>query len=280
MNENVIESVAVNLNIKVDQIKSVLEMLSEGATIPFIARYRKEKTGGLDEDQIRSIEEVYQYQTNLYNRKLDVIRLIEEKDLMTDELRKNILACEKLAEVEDLYRPFKEKKKTKATDAINNGLEPLAKMIMTFPTTGSLQDLAKKFVNDKVKDEKEALEGASYIIAEWISDNAYYRKWIRNNVFHTGFITSKIKKDAIDELKTFERYYNYQELIKTIKHYRVLAINRGEDKKVLSVGIDYDMEAISNYLESKIIKNPASFVTELVKNSIKDSLKRLIMPSI
>ena len=280
MNETVIESVATNLNIKVSQVKSVLEMLSEGATIPFIARYRKEKTGGLDEEAIRGIEEVYQYQTNLYNRKLDVIRLIEEKDLMTDELRNNILACEKLAEVEDLYRPFKEKKKTKATDAINNGLEPLAKMIMAFPTTGTLEDLAKKFINDKVKDESQALEGASYIIAEWISDNAYYRKWIRNNVFHTGLITSKIKKDAVDELKTFERYYNYQELIKTIKHYRVLAINRGEDKKVLTVGIDYDMDAILGYLESKIIKNPLSFVTPLVKNSIKDSLKRLIMPSI
>ena len=280
MNENVINSVATNLNIKVDQIKSVLEMLGEGATIPFIARYRKEKTGGLDEDQIRGIEEVYAYQTNLYNRKLDVIRLIEEKDLMTDELRKNILACEKLAEVEDLYRPFKEKKKTKATDAINNGLEPLAKMIMAFPTTGSLEDLARKYINDKVKDTDAALEGASYIIAEWISDNAYYRKWIRNNVFHTGLITSKVKKDAVDELKTFERYYNYSELVKTIKHYRVLALNRGEDKKVLTVGIDYDMDAIINYLESKIIKNSSSFVTELVKNSIKDSLKRLIMPSI
>lgn len=280
MNENVINSVATNLNIKVEQIKSVLEMLGEGATIPFIARYRKEKTGGLDEDQIRAIEEVYAYQINLYNRKLDVIRLIEEKDLMTDELRKNILACEKLAEVEDLYRPFKEKKKTKATDAINNGLEPLAKMIMAFPTTGSLEDLARKYINDKVKDTDAALEGASYIIAEWISDNAYYRKWIRNNVFHTGLITSKIKKDAVDELKTFERYYNYSELVKTIKHYRVLALNRGEDKKVLTVGIDYDMDAIINYLESKIIKNSSSFVVEIVKNSIKDSLKRLIMPSI
>ncbi len=280
MNENVINSVATNLNIKVEQIKSVLEMLGEGATIPFIARYRKEKTGGLDEDQIRAIEEVYAYQTNLYNRKLDVIRLIEEKDLMTDELRKNILACEKLAEVEDLYRPFKEKKKTKATDAINNGLEPLAKMIMAFPTTGSLEDLARKYINDKVKDTDAALEGASYIIAEWISDNAYYRKWIRNNVFHTGLITSKVKKDAVDELKTFERYYNYSELVKTIKHYRVLALNRGEDKKVLTVGIDYDMDAIINYLESKIIKNSSSFVVEIVKNSIKDSLKRLIMPSI
>lgn len=280
MNENVINSVATNLNIKVEQIKSVLEMLSEGATIPFIARYRKEKTGGLDEDQIRGIEEVYAYQTNLYNRKLDVIRLIEEKDLMTDDLRNNILACEKLAEVEDLYRPFKEKKKTKATDAINNGLEPLAKMIMAFPTTGSLADLAKKFINDKVKDESAALEGASYIIAEWISDNAYYRKWIRGFVYRNGFITSKIKKDAVDELKTFEKYYNFSETIKTIKHYRVLALNRGEDKKVLSVNIDYDLDEIIKYLESKIIRKPESFVVDLVKASIKDALKRLIMPSI
>ena len=280
MNEDVIKSVATNLNIKVEQIKSVLEMLSEGATIPFIARYRKEKTGGLDEDQIRGIEEVYAYQTNLYNRKLDVIRLIEEKDLMTDDLRNNILACEKLAEVEDLYRPFKEKKKTKATDAINNGLEPLAKMIMAFPTTGSLEELAKKFINDKVKDESAALEGASYIIAEWISDNAYYRKWIRSYVYRNGLMTAKIKKDAVDELKTFEKYYNFSETIKTIKHYRVLALNRGEDKKVLTVGIDYDLDEIIKYLESKIIRKPESFVVDLVKASIKDALKRLIMPSI
>ena len=280
MNDIVIESLEKELKITKEQIKNVLGMLSEGATIPFIARYRKEKTGGLDEDQIRTIEQVYKYQVNLYERKLDVIRLIEEKDLLTEELKTSILACEKLAEVEDIYRPFKEKKKTKATEAINNGLEPLAKMIMAFPTKGDLDNLTTNFINDAVKSSKDALEGASFIIAEWISDNAYYRKWIRNNVYHTGLITSKIKKGATDEAKTFERYYDFKEAIKTIKHYRVLALNRGEDKKVLSVNVEYDLDEIIKFLESKIIKNNDSFVTPLVKDSIKDSLKRLIMPSI
>ena len=214
------------------------------------------------------------------DRKEDVIRLIDEKGLLTDELKNNILKCTKLAEVEDLYRPYKEKKKTKATDAIAAGLEPLAKMIMSFPTTGSLKDMASKYINDKVKTTDEALEGAGYIIAEWISDNAFYRKWIRNIVFHTGTITSKVKKNAEDEKKTYEMYYDFSEPVKYIKHYRVLALNRGEDEKVLTVGIDMDEDAIQAYLEEKLIKNKESFVCDLIKASIKDSLKRLILPSI
>jgi uncharacterized protein len=280
MNETIINELQDELKIKKEQIETVLNLLSEGATIPFIARYRKEATGALDENQIKTIGDLYAYYNKLMERKEDVIRLIDEKGLLTDELKESILKCTKLTEVEDLYRPFKEKKKTKATDAINAGLEPLAKMIMSFPTTGSLKDMAKKFVNDKVKDEAAALEGAGYIIAEWISDNAYYRKWIRNNVFHTGTITSKVKKNAEDEKKLYEMYYDFKEPVKFIKHYRVLALNRGEDAKVLTVSIDMDEKAIQEYLESKIIKNKDSFVCDLIKDSIKDSLKRLILPSI
>lgn len=280
MMEEVIKELVSLLNISEGQIKNVLNLLEEGATIPFIARYRKEVTGGLDEDSIRSIEESYRYQTNLYNRKLDVIRLIEEKELMTEDLRKQILEAKKLTEVEDLYRPFKEKKKTKATEAIKNGLEPLAKMIMAFPTNGDLESMALKFVTGEVKDTKSALEGASYIIAEWISDNAYYRKWIRSNVYKNGSIISKVKKNVEDPKKTYEMYYNFSEPVKNIKHYRVLAINRGEDEKILTVSIDMDNDGIISFLESKIIKNPSSFVTSLVKEAIKDSLKRLILPSI
>ena len=280
MNETIISELQEELNIKQEQITTVLNLLAEGATIPFIARYRKEATGALDENQIKTIGDLYDYYNKLMERKEDVIRLIDEKGLLTDDLKKQILECKKLAEVEDLYRPYKEKKKTKATDAIAAGLEPLAKMIMSFPTTGSLNDMAKKFINDKVANEDAALEGAGYIIAEWISDNAYYRKWIRNNVFHTGTITSKVKKNAEDEHKTYEMYYDFSEPVKYIKHYRVLAINRGEDEKVLTVSIDMDNEAIEKYLEDKIIKNKDSFVCSLIKDSIKDSLKRLILPSI
>ena len=280
MKDIIIEQLTQELNLEAKQINAVLDLLEEGATIPFIARYRKEATGALDENQIKAIGDLYDYYNKLMERKEDVIRLIDEKGLLTDELKENILKCTKLAEVEDLYRPFKEKKKTKATDAINNGLEPLAKMIMSFPTTGSLKDMAKKFLSDKVKDEDAALEGAGYIIAEWISDNAYYRKWIRTYVFKNGTISSKVKKNAEDEKKVYSMYYEFSEPIRYAKHYRVLALNRGEDEKILTVSIDMDEKAIQEYLESKLIKNKDSFVCDLIKSSIKDSLKRLILPSI
>lgn len=278
--EEVIKYLVKTLNLQENQIKEVLTMLSEGATIPFIARYRKEKTGNLNEDQIRTIEEQYKYQENLLNRKNDVIRLIEEKEMLTPELKEAILNCTKLTEVEDIYRPFKEKKKTKASEAIKNGLEPLAKMIMSFPTSGTLEKIAEKFITEQVPDTSKALEGASYIIAEWVSDNASYRKWIRYQVYNNATISSKLKKNAQDEHRLYEMYYDFTDSVKYIKHYRVLALNRGEKEKILSVSIDMDIDTIQNYLENKLIKNKESFVVELVKNAIKDSLKRLILPSI
>lgn len=165
-------------------------MLEEGATIPFIARYRKERTGNLNEDQIRAIEEEYRYETNLFQRKQDVIRLIDEKGLLTEELEQSILAAKKLTEVEDLYRPFKEKKKTKATEAIKMGLEPLAKKMMSFPTNGSIEELCKPYPYEVEK----SIENAGYIISEWFSDNAYYRKIIRNEIARNGLIIAKRKK--------------------------------------------------------------------------------------
>lgn len=158
MNEDIIKDIANNLNIGENQVSVVLSLLSEGNTIPFIARYRKEATGALNEEEIRSINEVYEYQVNLLKRKEDVIRLIDEKGLLTDEIKNNIMACTKLVEVEDIYRPYKEKKKTKATEAIKNGLEPLAKMMMAFPTTGNIENLCKKFINDKVVDTESAVQ--------------------------------------------------------------------------------------------------------------------------
>lgn len=279
-NEIIINELIENLKIDKKKIEATLSLLEEGATIPFIARYRKEVTGALDENQIKAIGDLYSCYQNLLDRKEAVIRLIDEKGLLTDELKSQILDAKKLTEVEDLYRPYKEKKKTKASEAINAGLEPLAKMIMAFPTTGSLESIASKFISDKISTTDLALEGAGYIIAEWISDNAYYRKWIRSNVFNTGTITAKIKKNAIDEKKTYEMYYDFSESVKHIKHYRVLAINRGEKEKILTVSIDMDEDSIIAYLEKKIIKNPSSFVVDLVKSSIKDSLKRLVLPSI
>ena len=280
MNELIIEELTKDLNVRKEQVIATLKLLEEGATIPFIARYRKEATGALDENQIKSIGDLYTYYNNLLDRKEAVIRLIDEKGLLTEELKNQILACNKLTEVEDIYRPFKEKKKTKASEAIKAGLEPLAKMIMLFPTSGSLESMASKYINETVKTTTEALEGAGYIIAEWISDNAFYRKWIRNNVFNTGVIKSKIKKNVEDPNKLYEMYYDFQEPVKYIKHYRVLAINRGEEEKVLTVSIEMDNNTIQKYLESKLIKNKDSFVCELVVNSIKDSLKRLVLPSI
>ena len=223
MNEFIIKEIASNLNITDKQVEVVLTMLQEGNTVPFIARYRKEATGALDEEIIRSINEVYLYQVNLLKRKEDVIRLIDEKGMLTDELKDSIMKCTKLVDVEDLYRPYKEKKKTKATEAIALGLEPLAKMMMSFPTSGSLEDMASKFVKDKVKNVDEAITGAKYIIAEWVSDNASYRKWIRSYFYKNGIITSKIKKNALDENKVYEMYYDYSEPVKWIKPHRILA---------------------------------------------------------
>jgi len=280
MNEQIIREIANSLSIKEKQVEVVLQLLEEGNTIPFIARYRKEATVALDEESIRSINEVYEYQVNLLKRKEDVIRLIDEKGMLTDEIKNNIMSCSKLVEVEDIYRPYKEKKKSKATEAIAKGLEGLAKMIMTFPSTGDFEHLASKFINEQVKSIDEAVEGASYIIAEWVSDNAYYRKWIRSYFFKNGVIISKIKKGAVDDGKIYEMYYDYQESIKNIKPHRVLALNRGEKEKVLTISIDVNKDEIFAYLDKKVIKNEKSFVTDTVRLAIRDSYKRLISPSV
>ena len=277
MNEDIIKQIALELNIRVEQVKSTLKMLEDGNTIPFIARYRKEVTGNLDEEQIRSISEVYEYQVNLLKRKEDVIRLIDEKGLLTDKIKTEIMNASKLVEVEDLYRPYKEKKKTKATEAIKNGLEGLAKIILSFPKELYAVD---KFLNDNVKTKEDAIEGAKYIIAEYISDNAYYRKWIRNDIYNNSKIVTKKKKNVVDEKKVYEMYYDYSEDVKYMKPHRVLAVNRGEKEGVLSVSLEYNKEYIYNYLEKKLIKDENSECAVYVKDAIVDSYKRLIGPSV
>ena len=280
MNSDIIKNISIELNVSEGQINSTLKMLEEGNTIPFIARYRKEKTGGLTEEQIKVIKDAYEYQVNLLKRKEDVIRLIDEKGLLTDELKKQIISATKLVEVEDLYRPYKEKKKTKATEAIKNGLEPLSKMIMSCPLNGDIKQLSEKFINENVKDYKQAVEGAKYIIAEWISDNASYRKYIRTNMYKYGTLVTKMKKNAKDENKTYEMYYDYSEAVNKIKPHRILAINRAEKENIITVKIDVNDEKIIEYLEKKNIKDDGSFCTSYIKEAIEDSYKRLIFPSV
>ncbi len=278
MNEEIIKNISLELNIKEIQVKNTLNLLENGATIPFIARYRKEATGSLDENQISKINEVYTYQVNLEKRKLDVIRLIEEKGLLTEDLEKKIKDATKLVEVEDLYRPFKEKKKTKATEAIKLGLEPLAKEILN--ENKNIYMIASKFINDKVKNIDMAIEQALYIVAENISDNASFRKYIRNNMEKYGILKVNKKKNKEDNNKIYEMYYDYNEKVEYIKPHRILAINRGEKEDILNVNIEVNKDYIQNYLKNKLIHKIDYPTAKLLELAINDALKRLIIPSI
>lgn len=279
MNDNIISNIAKELGVKDISVRNTLKLLEDGNTIPFIARYRKEVTGNMDEEEIRKINDVYEYQVNLLKRKEDVIRLIDEKGMLTSSLKDDIMKCEKLVEVEDLYRPYKEKKKTKATFAIENGLEPLAKVIMSFPSKLE-EDYVCKYLNEVVKSYDEAITLAKYIISEWISDNAIYRKSIRSYIYNNGQIVSKKKAKAVDEDLTYEIYYDYSDRIKYMKPHRILAINRGEKDGILSVSVSVMDENVIKYLEDKVIKDKNSSVVDIVCDAIKDSYKRLIKPSI
>jgi uncharacterized protein len=279
MNNRIIEEISKELMISIKQVEATLKLLEEGNTIPFIARYRKEVTGALDEEKIRKIEEVYTYQVNLLKRKEDVIRLIDEKGLLTEELKNSILSCEKLVEVEDLYRPYKEKKKTKASEAIKAGLEPLAKKVLEFKDFDLYKE-AENYLNDQVKDVDKAIEGVKYIIAEIISDEAKYRKFLRNYIYTNGDILSKKKKTANDEGEVYKNYYDYGEKIKTIKSHRVLALNRGEKEDVLNVTLDYSKDDVYAYLKRKVIINESVSYKNVVEEAIIDSANRLILPSV
>ena len=279
MNNKIIEEISKELKITIKQVEVVLKLLEEGNTIPFIARYRKEVTGALDEEKIRKIEEVYSYQVNLLKRKEDVIRLIDEKGLLTDELKLSIMNASKLVEVEDLYRPYKEKKKTKASEAIKAGLEPLAKKVLTF-VDFNLNSEAESYLNEQVKTVDDAIQGVKYIIAEIISDGAAYRKFIRDYIYLNGELVSKKKKNANDEKDLYKNYYDYHERIKTIKSHRVLAVNRGENENVLLVSLNYNDEDIFTYLKRKVIKNENVSYVNIIIDAIKDSMTRLILPSV
>lgn len=280
--ESLLNRVSKELNLSIKNVKNVISLLEEGNTVPFIARYRKEQTGALDEVQIRNIMDKWNYLQNLEQRKEEVIRLIEEQGKLTEELTQAIKKADKLQTVEDLYRPYKQKRRTKATIAKEKGLEPLAEWILTFPATGDLEEKASHYVAEEkeVMTTEEALNGAKDIIAEYISDEASYREYIRSYTFRKGLIESKVKKEEEDEKKVFEMYYSYQEPIHKVVPHRILAMNRGEKEDILKVNIQPDAEGILTYLQRQVIKNVHSISVPLVKEAVEDSYKRLIQPSV
>ncbi|AQW27744.1 RNA-binding transcriptional accessory protein Tex [Clostridium perfringens] len=276
--DNINHILSKELGISLKQVTSVIEMLDEGNTVPFIARYRKERTGGLTDEVLRKFNERLTYLRNLESRKEDVLRIIEEQEKLTPELKLKIEKATTLTEVEDIYRPFKAKKRTRATMAIEKGLKPLAELILSGEFNGDIVEEANKYINEEkgVKNEEEALQGAMDIISEIISDNADYRKWIRNFVQKDGIIQVK---GSSEEQTPYEMYYDYKETVRTIPSHRILAINRGEKEKILSVKVTCNDDIIIDYLNKKVLKGN-KITDKYLEESIKDSFKRLIYPSI
>ncbi|MDP4526285.1 MULTISPECIES: Tex family protein [Bacillus] len=277
------QQIAKEIGLSQKHVESVIRLLEDGNTVPFIARYRKEQTGSMDEVQIQTISERWQYIQNLNQRKEEVIRLIAEQDKLTDELKRKIDQSVKLQEVEDLYRPYKQKRKTKATVAKSKGLEPLADYIMTLPQDDRLAETADQYISEEkeVFTREEAIEGAKHIIAEQISDEPNFRKWIRQETFKKGTIKSAAGKSAdTDEKNVYEMYYEYEEPIAKVVPHRVLAMNRGEKEDILKVSIEPPADHIKAYLEKQIIKNRSTSVKGILQETIEDSYKRLIQPAI
>lgn len=277
--ERIIKQVAKELSLSLKQVRTTSELLDEGNTIPFIARYRKEMTGELDENQLRSIEERIVYLRNLEDRKLEVIRIIEEQGKLTGELKQSITQAVKLQEVEDLYRPYRQKRKTRASVAKEKGLEPLAVWIWGQSKQGDALQEAAKYINAElgVEDAESALQGAKDILAENIADDAAIRAWIRRYTLDHGMLTSEAK-DAQEE-SVYENYYDYRELAKKMPPHRILAINRGERESILKVGLDVQAEPAHRHMEGQIIRG-ASAVQDILRDVIEDAYKRLIAPSI
>lgn len=278
MEQHIIKLIIDKLSFKEEQIKAVLALLEEKNTVPFIARYRKEATGGLDEVAIKEIETEYMYMAALQKRKDEVIRAIDSQGLLTEELKKDILRQVKLQRVEDLYRPFKQKKKTRATEAKRKNLGPLADRLLAFNDM-DIDAAAREFLSDEVLTTGDALNGAKDIIAEQIADEPKYRSYILKFVQDNGNMTAAKKRGADDEKGIFEMYYAYEEPVKSIVPHRVLAINRGEDAGVLKVSINVDLDRLALYLRNQVIKRRTNTI-DLFEAAVMDSLKRLIMPSI
>nr|WP_144925559.1 Tex family protein [Paenibacillus bovis] len=280
--ELLIQKISKELTLSKKQIQSVIQLYEEGNTVPFIARYRKEMTGALDEVQIKGILDNWTYLQNLEQRKEDVVRLIAEQGKLTDELEEAIMKADKLQTVEDLYRPYKQKRRTRATMAKEKGLEPLANWILQFPVQGTVEEEAAKYVNEEkgVSTIEEAIKGAQDIIAEHVSDDASIREWIRNETFQFGKIISEVKNEEKDEKRVFENYYEYEEPVKKIVPHRILALNRGENEDILRVSFSANTDKILTHLHRKFVKNTNSFVTQVVTAAMEDGYKRLIEPAI
>lgn len=288
--DKIINTIAEELNIKPNQVESTVKLIDEGNTIPFIARYRKEVTGGLSDEILRDLGERLTYLRNLEKRKEEIIKSIDEQGKLTDEILQAVAIAKTLSEVEDIYRPYKQKKKTRATVAKAKGLEPLAKIIIEQKEVKLIEEVAKEYVNiDKLSDEdkknkdkvvatvEDAIQGALDIIAEDISDNAKYRKEIKRICYREGQVVTRASKP--EEKSNYEMYYEYQEAIKFIPSHRILAINRGEKEEFLKIKLEKPEEKILKYIEKDIIKNTTQF-TEMLKTTIEDSFKRLIEPSV
>lgn len=281
-NDEILKMIASEESLSLKSVKNVIALLNDGNTVPFIARYRKEQTGALDEVQIRNVMERWNYIQNLEQRKQEVVRLIDEQGKLTPELQQKIEKSLKLQEVEDLYRPYKQKRRTKATVAKEKGLEPLAEWMMTFPNVGSLEEMASGYLSEEkeVLSVEDAISGANDIIAEWVSDDAEARKWIRQETFKTSAIESSVKDAEKDEKNVYEMYYEYSEPVHKIVPHRILALNRGEKEDILKVSIKPNIAFILKYLNKKWIKNQSSITTPSVLEAIEDGYKRLIQPSI
>lgn len=288
--DKIINTIAEELNIKPNQVESTVKLIDAGNTIPFIARYRKEVTGGLSDEILRDLGERLTYLRNLEKRKEEIIKSIDEQGKLTDEILQAVAIAKTLSEVEDIYRPYKQKKKTRATVAKAKGLEPLAKIIIEQKEVKPIEEVAKEYVNiDKLSDEdkknkdkvvatvEDAIQGALDIIAEDISDNAKYRKEIKRICYREGQVVTRASKP--EEKSNYEMYYEYQEAIKFIPSHRILAINRGEKEEFLKIKLEKPEEKILKYIEKDIIKNTTQF-TEMLKTTIEDSFKRLIEPSV
>ncbi|WP_440096997.1 Tex family protein [Bacillus paralicheniformis] len=278
----IVKQIAKETELASKHVESVIQLLEDGNTVPFIARYRKEQTGSMDEVQIQTISERWGYIQHLNQRKDEVIRLIDEQGKLTGQLKLDIEKAEKLQEVEDLYRPFKQKRKTKATIAKSKGLEPLADFIIALPRNEDVIAEARKYINEEkeVMSAEEALEGAKNILAERISDEPEYRKWIRQETFKRGTLKSAVRDAEADEKKIYEMYYEYEEPIQKIVPHRVLAVNRGEKEEILRVSVEPPADRIQAYLEKRILQHKQTSAQDVLKSAIEDGYKRLIQPSI
>ena len=280
MNEEIMQKIAADLKVSVEQVQNTLNLLAEGNTVPMIARYRKDVTKGLDEEQILFIEKQFDYQNKLKERKEDVLRLIEQQGKLTEEIRASVMAADKLSIVEDIYRPYAQKKKTRAATAIKNGLQPLADWMLALPKEGSLEEEAAKYVNENVADVSAAIQGAKDIIAEVVSDNPQQRWAFKDNILKTGVLVTKIKKDAKDENKVYEMYYDRSEKISSIADHRIMAIDRAEKEKVITVSFVFDEEYLVSEAVKNLLKGESTIAEQEISDAAKDGCTRLLFPSI